>query len=72
MRKLALIALISGCSDKPFDPNAPHYDPNAFSGGSHGCVNIPYGVPVVGGRQIGWNMEQVYNWTPLGTPIILY
>lgn len=54
------------------ETNLPHYDPNAFSGGSHGCVNIPYGVPVVNGRQIGWNMEQVYNWTPLGTPIILY
>jgi L,D-transpeptidase catalytic domain len=54
------------------ETNLPHYDPNAFSGGSHGCVNISYPVPVVGGRQVGWNMQQVYNWTPLGTPIILY
>jgi hypothetical protein len=54
------------------ETNLPHYDPNAFSGGSHGCINISYGVPVVNGRQTGWNMEQVYNWTPLGTPIILY
>jgi hypothetical protein len=54
------------------ETNLPHYDPNAFSGGSHGCINISYGIPVVNGRQVGWNMEQVYNWTPLGTPIILY
>jgi hypothetical protein len=54
------------------ETNLPHYDPNAFSGGSHGCVNISYGEPVVNGRQVGWDMEQVYNWTPLGTPIILY
>jgi hypothetical protein len=54
------------------ETNFPHYDPSAFSGGSHGCINISYGIPVVNGRQVGWNMEQVYNWTPLGTPIILY
>jgi hypothetical protein len=48
------------------ETNLPHYDPNAFSSGSHGCINIPYQTT------IGWNMEQVYNWTPLGTPIILY
>jgi len=54
------------------ETNLPHYDPNAFSGGSHGCVNISYGIPVVNGRQVGWNMQQVYNWTPLGTPIIMY
>jgi hypothetical protein len=54
------------------ETNLPHYDPNAFSGGSHGCINISYVVPVVNGRQVGWNMEQVFNWTPLGTPIILY
>jgi hypothetical protein len=54
------------------ETNLPHYDPNAFSGGSHGCINISYGPPSVGGRSTGWNMEQVYTWTPLGTPIILY
>jgi len=48
------------------ETNLPHYDPNAFSSGSHGCINIPYQTT------IGWNMEQVYNWTPLGTPIIIY
>ncbi len=48
------------------ETNLPHYDPNAFSSGSHGCINIPSQTT------IGWNMEQVYNWTPLGTPIIVY
>jgi hypothetical protein len=50
------------------ETNLPHYDPNAFSGGSHGCVNITY-TPRPDGS---WTMEQVFNWTPLGTPIILY
>jgi hypothetical protein len=48
------------------ETNLPHYDPNAFSSGSHGCVNIPSQTAV------GWSMEQVFNWTPLGTPIIIY
>ncbi len=48
------------------ETNLPHYDPNAFSTGSHGCVNIPEST------SIGWDMQQVYNWTPLGTPIIIY
>lgn len=39
----------------------PHHDPAAFNGGSHGCVNIPLA-----------NMSWVYNWTVVGTPIILY
>ena len=41
--------------------NLPHWDPLAFNGGSHGCVNVPEA-----------NMAWIYNWTPLGTPIILY
>ena len=41
--------------------NLPHWDPLAFNGGSHGCVNVPEA-----------NMAWIYTWTPLGTPIILY
>lgn len=41
--------------------NLPHYDPAAFNGGSHGCVNLPLN-----------NMAWVYNFTPVGTPILLY
>ena len=41
--------------------NLPHYDPAAFNGGSHGCVNFPLN-----------NMAWVYNWTPDGAPIIVY
>jgi hypothetical protein len=41
--------------------NLPHWDPLAFNGGSHGCVNVPEE-----------NMAWIYNWTALGTPIILY
>jgi hypothetical protein len=48
------------------ETDLPHYDPNAFSGGSHGCVNIPLSTTY------GVNMEWVFNWTPLGTPIIIY
>jgi len=47
--------------------NLPHRDPAAFNGGSHGCVNISYEQP-----NRGVNMEWVYRWTPLGTPIIIY
>lgn len=41
--------------------NLPHYDPAAFNGGSHGCVNFTTSA-------IAW----VYDWTPLGTPILVY
>ncbi len=41
--------------------NLPHWDPLAFNGGSHGCVNFPEE-----------NMPFIYNWVPLGSPIILY
>ena len=43
------------------DTNLPHWDPAAFSGGSHGCVNLPEN-----------NMAYLYNWTPVGTPIVVY
>jgi hypothetical protein len=43
------------------DTNLPHWDPAAFSGGSHGCVNLPEN-----------NMAWIYNWTPIGTPIVVY
>jgi hypothetical protein len=41
--------------------NLPHRDPAAFNGGSHGCVNFPLE-----------NMQWVYDFVALGTPIILY
>jgi hypothetical protein len=41
--------------------NLPHYDPAAFNGGSHGCINFTESA-------MGW----VYNWTPVGSPIIVY
>lgn len=44
-----------------YDTNLPHWDPAAFNGGSHGCVNLPEN-----------NMAWLYNWTPIGTPIIVY
>jgi lipoprotein-anchoring transpeptidase ErfK/SrfK len=46
-----------------FGPNTnlPHYDPAAFNGGTHGCINFPEG-----------NMKWVYNFTVRGTPIIVY
>lgn len=39
----------------------PHYDPAAFNGGSHGCINFS-------AAQMPW----VYKWIPLRTPIIMY
>jgi L,D-transpeptidase catalytic domain len=41
--------------------NLPHWDPLAFNGGSHGCVNFPED-----------QMAQVYYWVPNGAPVILY
>ena len=43
--------------------NLPHYDPSAFNGGSHGCVNFDY--------QNG-DSAWLYNWVSIGTPVILY
>jgi lipoprotein-anchoring transpeptidase ErfK/SrfK len=41
--------------------NLPHYDPAAFNGGSHGCINFT--TP---------DAHWLYDWAPLGTPVILY
>ncbi len=41
--------------------NLPHWDPAAFNGGSHGCVNFPLG-----------NMSTVYSLVDVNEPIILY
>lgn len=41
--------------------NLPHYDPLAFDGGSHGCVNFPEA-----------NMAWLYDFMQYGDPIILY
>ena len=41
--------------------NLPHWDPLAFNGGSHGCINFPED-----------NMAWVYNWITIGTPIVVY
>ncbi|HEX9039380.1 MAG TPA: L,D-transpeptidase [Ktedonobacterales bacterium] len=43
--------------------NLPHYDPAAFNGGSHGCINFAY---YNGDAQYMWNFVQQ------GTPIIVY
>ena len=39
----------------------PHYDPYGEDNGTHGCVNVPYN-----------NMVWLWNWTPTGTPVIVY
>src|SRR5213593_3365638 len=39
----------------------PHYDPTGEDNGTHGCVNVPYS-----------NMVWLWNWTPTGTPVIVY
>lgn len=39
----------------------PHYDPIAFNGGSHGCINLPL-------KAMAW----VYTWTPVGAPVLVY
>jgi lipoprotein-anchoring transpeptidase ErfK/SrfK len=41
--------------------NLPHYDPAAFNGGSHGCINFKES-----------DMARAYDWTPVGSPIIVY
>jgi lipoprotein-anchoring transpeptidase ErfK/SrfK len=43
--------------------NLPHYDPSAFNGGSHGCINFDY--------QNG-DAAWIYNWSEIGTPVIVY
>ncbi|HEY2596237.1 MAG TPA: L,D-transpeptidase [Chloroflexota bacterium] len=48
--------------------NLPHYDPEAFNGGSHGCINFHY-VDYATGR---YDMSIVYQFAQEGTPIIVY
>lgn len=43
--------------------NLPHYDPSAFNGGSHGCVNFNYN-----NGDSAW----IYNWVSIGTPVVIY
>ena len=44
-----------------YGTNLPHWDPAAFNGGSHGCINLPEN-----------DMAELYYWTDIGTPIIVY
>jgi lipoprotein-anchoring transpeptidase ErfK/SrfK len=41
----------------------PHYDPQGYwsETGTHGCVAVPT-----------YNMTWLWNWTPAGTPVIVY
>lgn len=41
--------------------NLPHYDPISFNNGSHGCVNLPLD-----------DMAWLFNWTDIGTPVLVY
>src|SRR3989441_5115133 len=41
--------------------NGPHYDPTGEDTGTPGCVNVPYP-----------KMVWLWNWTPTGTPVIVY
>ncbi len=43
--------------------NLPHYDPEAFNGGSHGCINFHYS---------NGDMGKVYAFSSAGIPIIVY
>jgi L,D-transpeptidase catalytic domain len=43
--------------------NLPHYDPEAFNGGSHGCINFHYA---------NGDMAKVYAFSSTGIPIIVY
>ncbi len=38
-----------------------HYDPLGEDVGTHGCVNVPH-----------QNMVWLWNWTPTGTPVVVY
>lgn len=41
--------------------NLPHYDPISFNNGTHGCVNLATDT-------MGW----LFNWSDIGTPVIVY
>lgn len=43
------------------DTNLPHWDPAAFNGGSHGCINVAENA-----------MAWLFNWIPTGIPVIVY
>jgi hypothetical protein len=43
--------------------NLPHYDPIAFNSGSHGCINFHYA---------NGDMKRVWDFSSVGTPIIVY
>ena len=43
--------------------NLPHFDPEAFNGGSHGCINFHYD---------NGDMAKVYAFSYPGIPIIVY
>jgi hypothetical protein len=43
--------------------NLPHYDPAAFNGGSHGCINFHYA---------NGDMGKVFAFSSAGIPIIVY
>ncbi|MEO7003384.1 MAG: L,D-transpeptidase [Ktedonobacterales bacterium] len=43
--------------------NLPHYDPSSFNGGSHGCINFNY---------YNGDSAWLYNWSPMGMPVIVY
>jgi hypothetical protein len=43
--------------------NLPHYDPAAFNGGSHGCINFHYS---------NGDMGKVFAFVSTGAPIIVY
>lgn len=47
--------------------NLPHWDPAAFNGGSHGCINLPWKV-----SNFGATMDVYYNWVQVGTPVVVY
>jgi len=43
--------------------NLPHYDPAAFNGGSHGCINFHYA---------NGDMGKVYAFASPGMPVLVY
>ncbi|MGO8950793.1 MAG: L,D-transpeptidase [Ktedonobacterales bacterium] len=43
--------------------NLPHYDPIAFNSGSHGCINFHYA---------NGDMLKVWNFSNIGTPVLVY
>jgi hypothetical protein len=49
--------------------NLPHYDPEAFNGGSHGCINFHYVDYANNNRP---DMAIVYAFVQEGTPVIVY